>query len=378
MIFLDIINNIDNIENDNMINKSIEIIFDDDINDTLNFYDNNPYFNISTKIQFKVIEFLGKGAFGCVYKIEFNKKFYAIKLNSNEIPNKLYDRYVSLYKNKKLNKYIIKIFCCGNVVNSNKYKYYSIMEYGGTVLKVKNCIYDQSTLYLIIHQLIFIVYNIIQNKIIITDFKLSNLTIDDNYDIKLIDLYIYCDDYDTHKGCEIVNTYVPIEIQKYSKIFENESDYNYTYICIPLIFCLIDLLCKFSIVIYINKLAKKYNINNVKIKDMIGIIQISSYYYNYNLNNNIKSTNNNDFIHNNKNVVNYVKMMIHKYPFITSDKFYEFFINSIQIKDEYFNFIPINNFLLLINDFINLDPNKRYIEMMLELVKLIKPKRRTI
>ena len=77
-----------------------------------------------------IIEFLGKGSFGIVFKFEYQNNSYALKLNSNEIPAKLFERYKSLRSHKKLDKYFINIYCCGNI-NSEKFKYFSIMEFGG-------------------------------------------------------------------------------------------------------------------------------------------------------------------------------------------------------------------------------------------------------
>jgi hypothetical protein len=373
MIILDIINNIDDIDS----STYIEIIL---LNKN-NYPDDNP-FNFSSKnnkkkIIVKVIEFLGNGSFGCVYKIEYKNNFYAIKLNSNEIPKKLCERFDSLQKNQKIKKYLIKTFCCGNL-NSDKYKYYSIMEFGGYTLKIKNCIYDKHILHFIIFQLVYIICNIIKYKILLTDFKLGNLTIDSNHNIKMIDLYIYCDDYDTCKNCKIIKTYTPIEIQKYSSIFEkNNSSYNYTYICLPFVFCLIDLLCKYNTLLYVEKLAKKYNIYKIEVKEIVNLLQISSFFYNSGINTDNNKNNDEKFsFENNKNISSYVKMMIGRYPFIKESGFYEFFLNSITVKEEYSDFIPNSVLMLLVNDCINLDSNKRYIDLMLELVKITKPKKK--
>jgi hypothetical protein len=377
MIILDIINNIGDIE----IGNYLTIIFQNNYN--IQIDDTNPFSIFSStnhkqQIDIKIIEFLGKGSFGVVFKFEYENNLYALKLNSNEIPSKLHERYASLLTCKKIKKYFIDIYCCGNI-NSNKFKYFSIMQFGGYSLKIKNCIYDRPILYHIIFQLIDIVYNVIKYKILLPDFKLNNLTIDQKYNIKIIDFYIYCDDYVTCKNCTIIKTYAPVEMQTHKNIFDKSNsnpntsnhNYNYTYICLPFIFCLIDLLCKHKSDLYIQKLAKKFNItNNSNAKEIINMIQISSFYYN-------KFTTNTTNFEQYYNKVNiYKKLIEDKFPFIKSETFYEYFLNIIHIKDEYSEFITRQHFLLLINDFINLDPNKRALNMMFELLKIIKPEKK--
>jgi hypothetical protein len=377
MIILDIQeNNVDNIS----IGDNMTIMFQS--NHEMEIDNNNPFSLFSKvgykkKIIVKIIEFLGKGSFGIVYKFEYKNNFYALKLNSNEIPSKLFERYKSLNSYKKIKKYFINIFCCGNI-NSNKFKYFSIMAFGGYSLKIKNCIYDKPILYHIFFQLIDIVYNIIKFKILLPDFKLNNLTIDHNHNIKIIDFYIYCDNYSKCTNCIIIKTYAPIEMQIHKHIFDssyndyNELNYNYTYICLPFVFCIIDLLCKYKTNLYIEKLAKKFKINNLNAKEIINMIQISSFYYNK------LTTNNTNFEKKYQKVNIYIKSIEEKYPFIKSENFYEYFLNIIYIKDEYSDFIPREKFLLLVNDFINLDPNKRVLNMMFELLKAIKPEQKYI
>lgn len=322
--------------------------------------------NYKNKIKIKVVEFLGKGSFGCVYKIQYLNTYFAIKFSTNEIPEKLISRYNSLVKNKKLSSYFINFFCCGKLHKNKNYKYYSIMEFGGYNLKIQNCIYDRIILYKIVWQLVFIVYNIIKYRVILTDFKLGNLTLDDNYNVKIIDYYLECDNYDTYEGCKIIKTYAPIELHKYSKIFENKDiNYNFSYICLPFIISMIDLLCKYKLSLYLEKLSKKFSIKSEN-KEIIDMLQISSFYYN----SSDKSVN----FDYSKNIILYINMLKDKCPSIKTKEFYEYFINLIKIKEEYSHFIKREQFLLLLNDFINLDPQKRDLSMMFELVKLIKIK----
>ena len=371
MIIIDIVNNIDDITS----SKYLEIIFHS--NNKLLDFEDNPFnefsqINSTNKIIIKIKDFLGKGSFGHVYKFKYKDSYYAIKLNSNEIPIKLYQRYNSLYKNKKIRKYLIKIFCCGKIKSDN-FKYYSIMEYGGMTLNLSTRIYDRPILYNIVYQLVYIVYTVVKYKILLTDFKLSNLTLDSNHNIKIIDLYIYCDDYDTCENCKIIKTYAPIEIQKFASLFKNDNNfnYNYTYICLPFVLSMINLLCKYDFILYAEKLAKKYSIKDIKLKDIINLLQISSYFYNIKID---KKTENKNNLLSDKNIYYYIKMTCDKYPFIKNDAFYEYFLNNIEIKEEYTEFISKNTLLLLINDFINMDPNKRYFDMIFELVKNIRIK----
>ena len=201
-----------------------------------------------------------------------------------------------------------------------------------------------------------------------TDFKLSNLTLDSEHKIKIIDLYIYCDNYDTCENCKIIKTYAPIEIQKFASLFKDNDNfnYNYTYICLPFVLCVINLLCKYDFVLYAEKLAKKYSLKDIKLKDIINLLQISSYFYN------TKKNDNKNNLLSDKNIRYYVEMTCNKYPFIKDDAFYEYFLNNIEVKEEYVNFVSKSMLFLLINDFINLDPNKRYFDMIFELVKSIR------
>jgi hypothetical protein len=369
MIILDIINNIDNIQ----VGNDLIIIFKSNY-EMNSINKNNPFIHLSKinnkqKIKIKILDFLGKGSFGVVFKFEYNNKLYAFKFNSNEIPEKMCERYLSIKSCKKLENYFINIHCCGNI-NSDKFKYFTIMDYGGSSLKVINCIYERPVLYYIIFQLTNIVYNIIKYKILLPDFKLNNLTIDEQYNIKIIDFYVFCDNYNTCQNCKIIKTYAPIEMQLYRNIFDlrdlNSLNYNYTYICLPFVFCLIDIMCKYKTNFYLEKLAKKFNIKNIlTTKEIINMIQISSFNYNKNENTNF------DKKYQKINI--YKKTLEDKYPFIKSNDFYEYFFNMIHIKDEYSSFIPHEQFLLLINDLINLDPNKRDLNMMFIIVKIIAP-----
>ena len=371
MIILNIINNIDNIK----VGEYLTIIFKS--NHDMETSDNNPFalfskVNNTKKVTIKVIDFLGKGSFGIVYKIEYKNKLFALKFNSNEIPVKLYERYKSLRSCKKIKKYFIDIYCCGNV-NSDKFKYFSIMEYGGKSLKIKNCVYDKPILHYIVYQLVDIVYNVIKYKVLLPDFKLNNLTLNDNYDIKIIDFYIYCDNYSTLKNCTIIKTYASIEMQTYRTLFDLTCtplpNYNYTYICLPFAFCMIDLFCKYKSSFYIEKLAKKFSIkDDSSAKEIINMIQVSSFYYNITPN-----ENNTHFITEYDKIYTYIKYIENKYPIVNSNTFYEYFLNIIHIKDEYSNFLSREQFLLFINDFINLDPNKRPLNMMFVILKNIKP-----
>ena len=188
MILLDILGLSDNIKDgDTLILKFI--------NNYKNYdkQEDNPLFNnqiikhtlIEKKV--KVINFLGEGSYGKVYKIKIDDKKYALKINENEDPYKLEERYKSLKSNPKLEKYIIDIYCAGEIKsNFLSYQYYSIMEYGGrSVRRIVDDI-DLNDLQIILKQLFNIIYVASKYKVLLTDFILSNLTFNSDKRGKLI------------------------------------------------------------------------------------------------------------------------------------------------------------------------------------------------
>lgn len=301
-----------------------------------------------------IVDFLGEGSYGSVFKLEINGKYYAIKLSENELPTKLIQRYKSLCQNEKLKRHIIKIYCCGEIKKSNeKYKYYCIMEFGGKTLKsvINNLnIYDLKS---VLVQLYNIVYQSSKSRLLITDFKLGNLTITSKNKVKLIDIYMECENYSPCVQCRIVKTYSTIELDKEKRIYEN-SNYNYTAIYIPLAVCLIDLICENSISYYVSKLCSKFNIN-LTVKQMVPILQIACYNYNNENNNALKKM---------KNVEKFKKALENEFPIVTSDDFYEYFLNLLEPKNKYQEFISKKKLSLILNDLLTLDTEQRSLKYL--------------
>jgi hypothetical protein len=319
------------------------------------FLNQNIPTNIFIEKTAKVIKFLGEGSYGKVYKIKIDNNFYALKLNENEEPIKLYERYDSLKSNSKLEKYIIKIYCAGEIKNKHKYSYYSIMEYGGK--SIRNIIDDIKIddLQIILKQLFNIVYISCKYRILFTDFKLSNLTFNSNRRVKIIDLYMYCESYTPCQQCKIVKTYSSLEIDKEKRIYEN-TDYNFSCIFIPFAVCMVDLLCIDSMSSYSNKIAKKFGYK-INIKQMIPLLQISCYNYTNNSNDSLKIY---------KNLYKQKKNLESEYPEITKDDFFEYFVNLLEPKKEFVNFISKKRLILIISKLINLDPEQRSLNFLKE------------
>ena len=252
--------------------------------------------DLSNKIidgkKLNVKKFINKGSYGIVHKCSLDDINYVIKFSNNEIPKLLLEHYNKL--KFFLKDYLIDYYYCGNLEN-NDWKYFSIMEYGGQNIKNN---YNQN----IINELFDIVKCIQQNKLLITDFKLSNLVYKDK--LKIIDIYMFFKSCNPYVNCKIVKTFPIYEIT-IDKLHEN-SDYNYTYIYALLVFNLIDLICFYSINKIYKKLSIKYDIG-ITIKKFILLIQISA---------SKKIYNNIDYIN-----INY-------------KDFYNDFLNLIIIKDD--------------------------------------------
>jgi hypothetical protein len=303
----------------------------------------------------KFIKFLGEGSYGKVYKIKINDNTYALKINENENPLKLFDRYNSIVSNKNLEKYVIKLYCAGEIKSGSKYSYYSIMEYGGK--SIRNIVdkVNMGDLQIILKQLFNIVYISCKYRILFTDFKLSNLTFSSDKRVKIIDLYMYCESYSPCKQCKIVKTYSSLEIEKEKRIYEN-SDYNYSCIFIPFAVCLIDLICVDSLSHYCSKLAKKYDLD-LNIKQIIPLLQISCYNY---------TNNTNEPIKNYKNLLKQKKKFEEEFPSIKKDSFFEYFVNLLTPKKEFSDFISKKRLILIISKLIIVDPEQRSLSFLKE------------
>jgi hypothetical protein len=301
-----------------------------------------------------ISEFLGEGSYGAVFKIKIDDKYFAIKLSENEVPNKLLQRYKSLCHNDKLKKHIIKIYCCGEI---NKvyggYKYYCIMEYGGNTLKSVINDLNVNELKTVLKQLYNIIYQSCKFRLLITDFKLGNLTITSKNKIKLIDIYIECENYSPCVECRIVKTYSTIELDKEKRIYENSS-YNYTGIYIPFAVCLIDILCENSISYYVSKLCKKFNMD-LTVKQMIPILQVACYNFN---------NENNDPIKKLKNSEKFKKMLESEIKILKNNVFYEYFLNLLEPKHKYSDFISKKKICLILNDLLTMDPDQRSLKYL--------------
>jgi hypothetical protein len=298
-----------------------------------------------------VVEFLGEGSYGIVFKIKIDDNYYAIKISENEIPYKLIQRYKSLCQNEKLKKHIIKIYSCGMIKKSKgNYNYYCIMEYGGTTLKsfINNENLNSSEVKLIIKQLYNIVHQSRKYRLLITDFKSGNLTISNKYMIKLIDLYMDCEKYSPCANCRIVKTYSTVELDKEKRIYEKKN-YNYTGIYIPFAICLIDIICENSLGHYTNKISKKYNVN-FTVKQLVPVLQIACYNYNNSNGNSIKKY---------KNMEIFKKSIDNQYSFAKSGEIFEYFLNLLEPKKNYLDFISKEKFNIIINNIFTIDPDQR-------------------
>ena len=380
MILLDIINlnNINFIENQEIsikfINNYVDIyenIIENNLeNQNKNDYENenetknkninnNNIFNEIIlknnvlKKKIKIIRILGEGSYGIVYKIKINSVYYALKINKNELPNKLNERYNTLISCDLLKKYIINIYVAGKILNNNnnnEYKYFSIMEYGGSTLKNNYNNFDTTKIKLIIKQLFNIIHITSKNKFLMTDFKLSNITITNDYKIKLIDIYMFCENYTPCLKCKIVRTYSTIEIEHEKRIYEDPT-YNFTCIYIPFAVCIIELICKNTMSEYCKKICDKFNLH-MNIKNIIPLLQIACYNFNNKNNNNIKEY---------KSIYKYKKKIENEFPIVKNNDLYDYFIDLLTIKHE---FISKKKFILIINDLINLDPNQRSLKYL--------------
>ena len=219
--------NITNINKELEINSEFDLIMEKD-NNTL----------IKT---IKILNLCGTGGYGVVYKCFFDNSIYVIKLSKNEKYSILNKRYNSM-KNK-LGENLIKIYYSGKLINNKNYKYYCIMQYGGISLK-EYITTKEFNICNLINNLCIIVDKIKLHKLLLPDFKLSNLLVDDNNCLRITDIFMECDDYKLCLGCSIVRTYSVLELSK--NIYE-DTKYNYSYI-IPLFgFSIISILCKKSL-----------------------------------------------------------------------------------------------------------------------------------
>jgi hypothetical protein len=309
--------------------------------------------NIKKKMEFeikcKIIEFLGAGSYGKVYKIKIGNKYYALKINENEIPNNLKQRYDSLIYIEQIKKYIIEIYVSGNL-NCGKYKYFSIMEYGGESLKSLIPFKTIEEIKFIMRQLYNIVYLCERERLYLTDFKFNNIVLNKkDYRLKLIDIYIDCKNYNPCKECRIVKTYSTLEMDKIKNILDNQN-YNHKYHYIPLGVGLIDLLCKKNFSNIISSLNINFDIN-LSLKQTIPLIQLSIYNNEHETNSLVKD----DYYP----IYKIKKKIENKYPVIKSNSFYKYLMNLIQVRDEYKNIISSHKLHKIIHNLFSAYPDER-------------------
>lgn len=354
MILLDIINNItDNLTNTDTDNYIVLKFVNkyENYEDTIpNIIDKKLEMGDNIDIKCKICSFLGSGSYGKVYKIKINKRYYALKISENEKPINFKKRYESLTCVEMMQKYLIDIYIAGNI-KCDKFSYYSIMEFGGQSLKSKIPLEDVEDLDFVLRQLYNIACLCSKHKLILTDFKLNNIVINDDNRLKLIDLYMDCKYYSPCKECRIVKTYSTMEIDKIKGILD-DSTYKHTYHLIPLGIGLIDLLCKKSASSIITNVGYKFGIY-LGIKQLIPLIQVACYNYIHNTNNSIKN-----YIE----VYNLKKKIEKKYPITKKPIFYETLMNSFEIRDIYKDKFNKNNFQLIIHHLFSACPTDRTIE----------------
>lgn len=356
MILLDIINNIcDEFDSDmSDSNKNIILKFSNKYEDYNNgirgIIDAPIKQGENVDVKCSVCGFLGSGSYGKVYKIRIGKNYYALKINENEKPNNLKSRYENLISVDKMKKYVIDIYVAGNI-KCGKYSYFSIMEYGGVSLKSIIPIKDPNILHFILRQLYNASHLCLKHRLTFTDFKLNNCVVNDEYRLKLIDLYIECESYSPCQGCRIVKTYSPVEIDRMRGILDDE-EYKHTYMMIPLAVGLIDLVCVSSAGNIITRLGRKFDIF-LGVKQMIALIQISCFNYKHKSNHSIKEYG---------PVYSLKKKLEKKFPIIKKPEFYEYFLNSLHVREEYKAVLSKKNFQIIINSLFSLDMEERSLD----------------
>ncbi len=164
-----------------------------------------------------------------------------------------------------------------------------------------------------------------------------------------------CGNYFPCTDCRIVKTYSTIELDKEKRIYEN-SNYNYTGIYIPFAVCLIELICENSISYYASKTCKKFNID-LTVKQIIPILQIACYNFN---------NSNNDSIKKYKNVEKFKKILESEFKFLKTNDFYEYFLNLLEPKSKYTDFISKKKLFLILNDLFTMDPDQRSLKYLKE------------
>lgn len=308
------------------------------------------------EVKCRIVDFLGAGSYGKVFKIKIKKKYYALKINENEIPTNLKARYESLINIPKLNKYIIKIFVAGNT-NLSKYEYFSIMEYGGKNLKSQIPFESTEEINFVLRQLYNIVHLCERQRLYLTDFKFNNIVLNKkDYRLKLIDFYLKCESYEPCKKCGIVKTYSTLEIDRIKGILDDEN-YDHKYQYIPLGVGLIDLLCVKSFSNIILNLNTNYDIS-LSLKQTIPLIQLAIYNYEHD---------SNSLVRDEYYPIYKIKKKIEsKYPIVKTTEFYKYFMNLIEVKDDYKKSMQTKKLQKIIHNLFNAYPDGRTLDPLKE------------
>lgn len=304
--------------------------------------------NESIRVKCKICCFLGSGSYGRVYKIRIKKRYYALKISENENPHKFKQRYESFVSVEQLKKYIIRVDIAGSI-RCGKFRYFSIMEFGGTNLKSLIPIKTNDKLSLILNQLYNIAYLCGKYRLLLTDFKLNNIVVDQNHKLKIIDIYMDCESYSPCVNCRIVKTYSSVEIDKMNYILEDPT-YIHTYQYMSLGVGLIDLLCTKSAHDIVKSLGAKFGIN-MGIKQILPLIQISCYNYSHQTNKSLKK--------NYAEIYTYKKRIESKYPFVKDNDFYETFIKMIDVKSAHKKMFPTQKLQIILDSLFSACPDDR-------------------
>ena len=311
----------------------------------------------NNKLKIVINKFIGQGAYGKVFLVTINGVKYAMKISSNELPDKLYDRYNSLIENENLAKNIVEIFSCGNITTiHNKTKYFSIMEYGGVNIKKIKTINNEKAL-MILKQIYNIVEESRKSRQLITDFKANNIIVNtETMAIKLIDLYMFCESYPCTK-CKIVKTYPSIEFDNNNKIYENK-EYNFAAIYVPLAITLIDLLCKNDYGTIAKGIIRRNSLE-IDAKQLVILLQVAAYNFNNNFSNKYLKGLKHTYPFMYPSLLKYKKDIENKFPILKNNNFYIEFINNLDLKISIFS---KKKFIIIINSLITMCPYQRCIK----------------
>jgi serine/threonine protein kinase len=329
------------------------------------------------------VEKIGMGSYGSVYRISISGNSYAFKISHNEIPEKLQALHHQLKQHLRQN--VINIFCSGKLIgfdakhvqinkndnsdapldtSATKNIYYSIMEFGGTRLDKYN-ISSAHTYKTILSQIVNIVKIAQQNRLLIQDLKIENLTINSSHVVKLIDIYLYCESYSPCQSCHVVRTYSALEMdkEKYKSrdtknIYENPQ-YNFSGIYIPLMVLLINITCRHGINGTCERLMRAYDVE-LRTKFVVQLLQIACYNFMYEDNKQLK--------HKYSKLYKHKKKMEEEYEFIVDGRFFEYFTTLLDVKHEFRKIISSKLLALIAVDLLNLMPDKRKLTRLENLV----------